>query len=252
MDPGRAGRVPRLAGRPVTPGPGEELAEQLGIALPELPAGIDGAVEHPQGPTRARARRRGRPTLTVLSLTGDVGRDGPGGRGGRRCRRLRPRRRCSRSSPTRRARQASRPRASSSAPIGPRQRLELKIGTPPQRDVMPDLTVTAAVLDGHRPTLPDFLRPGGTTVISVSAGYASAEQLARLAILAADGGQPVHGIFVANPGPTTRRSAATRTAAPGRRWSCHRRTAGPEVRHRIGAEPMTAESLRPLPRRDDP
>ena len=82
----------------------------------------------------------------------------------------------------------------------PRQRLELKIGTPPQRDVPPDLIVTAAVVDADRPTLSDFLRPGGTTVISVSAGYASAEQLARLAILAADAGQPVRGIFVANPG----------------------------------------------------
>jgi capsular polysaccharide biosynthesis protein len=82
----------------------------------------------------------------------------------------------------------------------PRQGLELKIGTPPQRDVMPDLTVTAAVVDAERPALPDFLRPGTTTVISVSAGHASAEQLARLAILAADRGQPVRGIFVANPG----------------------------------------------------
>jgi capsular polysaccharide biosynthesis protein len=82
----------------------------------------------------------------------------------------------------------------------PRQNLQVRVGIPPQRKVMPDLTVTAAVVDPARPTLPELFRPGGVVVLAVSAGQASAEELARVAILTADRGHPVRGLFVANPG----------------------------------------------------
>ncbi len=82
---------------------------------------------------------------------------------------------------------------------GPRPDLEVLIGDPPRRDAPPDLTVTAVVLDQGRPALPSSLA-GAVTVLAVSAGVATAEQLARVAIAAADNRQPLRGVFVANPG----------------------------------------------------
>ena len=51
---------------------------------------------------------------------------------------------------------------------GGRPGLEVHVGVPPDRDVMPDLTVTAIVLDTDSPKLPAD-RPLGDTVLSVSA-----------------------------------------------------------------------------------
>ena len=82
---------------------------------------------------------------------------------------------------------------------GPRPNLRVHCGAQSQWDGTPDLTLTAVVLDGDRPTLKKSRRPGTLTVLAVSAGFASAEQLARVAITAADGGEPVRGIMVANP-----------------------------------------------------
>lgn len=72
------------------------------------------------------------------------------------------------------------------------------MGEQAEREPAPDLTVTAVVVDRREPVLPEP-RPGTTTVLAVSAGAATADQLARVAIAAADGGQPLKGIFVANP-----------------------------------------------------
>ncbi len=86
---------------------------------------------------------------------------------------------------------------------GGRPGLEVHVGVPPDRDVMPDLTVTAIVLDTDSPQL-SAVRPRGDTVLSVSAGFASNEQLARVAILASGNGEILQGIFVANPVPGDR------------------------------------------------
>lgn len=80
----------------------------------------------------------------------------------------------------------------------PRPGLEVSVGEQAEREPAPDLTVTAVAVDRREPVLPEP-RPGTTTVLAVSAGAATADQLARVAIAAADGGQPLKGIFVANP-----------------------------------------------------
>lgn len=63
------------------------------------------------------------------------------------------------------------------------------------------LTVVVAVVDGQSPEVSQLI---GTTatVIAVSAGAATAEQLARVAASAAAGGHDIIGILVADPDPT--------------------------------------------------
>jgi capsular polysaccharide biosynthesis protein len=62
------------------------------------------------------------------------------------------------------------------------------------------LTVAVAALDGEAPQLPGL--PGtAATVLAVSAGGATAEQLARVAICAATRGRDIAGIIVADPDP---------------------------------------------------
>jgi hypothetical protein len=67
-------------------------------------------------------------------------------------------------------------------------------------DTMPSavLTVVVTVVDGDTPRIPDTMRTT-TTVIGVSAGTTTAEQLARTAVSAAVDGREIAGILVANP-----------------------------------------------------
>ncbi len=67
-------------------------------------------------------------------------------------------------------------------------------------DGRPDatLTVAVAVVDGQTPRTAEVMRTT-TTVLAVSAGAATAEQLARVAISAAADGRQIAGIFVADP-----------------------------------------------------
>jgi capsular polysaccharide biosynthesis protein len=79
------------------------------------------------------------------------------------------------------------------------------------------LTVAVAALDGKAPQLPGL--PGATaTVLAVSSGGATAEQLARVAICAATCGRDLAGIIVASPDPqdhtTGRAPDLTRPARP--------------------------------------
>ena len=69
-------------------------------------------------------------------------------------------------------------------------------------DVPPDaaLTVVVAVVDGRSPRIPDTMRTTAT-VLGVSAGVATAEQLARVAVSAAADGREITGILVADPEP---------------------------------------------------
>jgi capsular polysaccharide biosynthesis protein len=70
-------------------------------------------------------------------------------------------------------------------------------------DMHPDtaLVIVVAVVDGRAPKLPDLIRTNAT-VIGVSAGAATAEQLARAAVAAAADGREIPGILVADPEPT--------------------------------------------------
>jgi capsular polysaccharide biosynthesis protein len=60
------------------------------------------------------------------------------------------------------------------------------------------LTVLVAVVDSRAPRVPDTMRTT-TTVLGVSAGAATAEQLARVAMSAAADGREITGILVADP-----------------------------------------------------
>jgi len=72
-------------------------------------------------------------------------------------------------------------------------------------DMQPDgmLTVVVAVVDSQSPQVPDTVRTAAT-VLGVSAGAATAEQLARVAMSAAVSGRDIAGILVADPEPTDR------------------------------------------------
>jgi capsular polysaccharide biosynthesis protein len=63
------------------------------------------------------------------------------------------------------------------------------------------LVIVVAVVDGRAPKLTDPMRTNAT-VIGVSAGAATAEQLARAAVAATADGREVTGILVADPEPT--------------------------------------------------
>ncbi|MGH3220453.1 MAG: Wzz/FepE/Etk N-terminal domain-containing protein [Streptosporangiaceae bacterium] len=67
------------------------------------------------------------------------------------------------------------------------------------------LTVVTAVIDAGAPKMPDTLRTT-TTVIGVSAAAASADQLARAAVVADADGREITGILVADPDPADRTS----------------------------------------------
>jgi capsular polysaccharide biosynthesis protein len=79
------------------------------------------------------------------------------------------------------------------------------------------LTVVVAVVDGENPRVADTLR-AATTVLGVSAGAVTAEQLARAAVSAAADGRGVTGILLADPDPADRTSGRvpqlTRVAQP--------------------------------------
>jgi capsular polysaccharide biosynthesis protein len=62
------------------------------------------------------------------------------------------------------------------------------------------LVVVVGVVDGENPRVADTV-PANTTVLGVSAGAATAEQLARIATSAAIDGRDVSGVIVADPDP---------------------------------------------------
>jgi hypothetical protein len=62
------------------------------------------------------------------------------------------------------------------------------------------LTVFVAVVDGRTPQMPHTMRTS-TTLLGVSAGTATAEQIARVAVNAATDGRGIAGILVADPEP---------------------------------------------------
>jgi hypothetical protein len=68
---------------------------------------------------------------------------------------------------------------------------------------LPDapLTVVVTVVDAHAPRVADTMRVTAT-VLGVSAGVVTAEQLAQVAVSATRPGRPIAGILVADPDPT--------------------------------------------------
>jgi capsular polysaccharide biosynthesis protein len=72
-------------------------------------------------------------------------------------------------------------------------------------DTQPDvaLIIVVLVVDSRAPEIPDTMRTAAT-VIGVTTGVATAEQLARVAVAASVDGREISGILVANPDPTDR------------------------------------------------
>jgi len=68
----------------------------------------------------------------------------------------------------------------------------------PERVPGAGLIVVVSVVDGETPRVADTMRTTAT-VLGVSAGVATAEQLARVAVSAATDGRDITGIFVADP-----------------------------------------------------
>ncbi|HLK72742.1 MAG TPA: hypothetical protein VKU77_03735 [Streptosporangiaceae bacterium] len=76
--------------------------------------------------------------------------------------------------------------------------------------------VVVTVVDGQDPRIPDTTRTSAT-VLGVSAGKATAEQLAQAATAASVDGREIYGILVANPDPDDQTSGRIpRLTAPGR------------------------------------
>ena len=76
--------------------------------------------------------------------------------------------------------------------------------------------VVVAVVDGQDPRIPDTDRTSAT-VLGVSAGKATAEQLAQAATAASVDGREIYGILVANPDPDDQTSGRIpRLTRPGR------------------------------------
>jgi capsular polysaccharide biosynthesis protein len=106
------------------------------------------------------------------------------------------------------------PPASSKRPSG------LRVAVDSDDDIKPDVTFTVVVaaVDAQNPEVPDMARTAAT-VLGVSAGAATAEQLARVAMGAALLGRDIAGILVADPEPEDR----TTGRIPQLSRSAHRR-----------------------------
>jgi capsular polysaccharide biosynthesis protein len=91
------------------------------------------------------------------------------------------------------------PSASSKRPS--HLRVTVSDGGPAGRPPAAALTIVVAVVDGKTPQVADTMRTTAT-VLGVSAGAATAEQLARAALSAAAADRDIAGILVADPEPT--------------------------------------------------
>jgi capsular polysaccharide biosynthesis protein len=97
---------------------------------------------------------------------------------------------------------------------------------------LPDgtLTIAVVVVDADKPEMPDAMHTTAT-VIGVSSATATAEQLARVAVVAAADGHEISGILVADPEPTDRTSGRLpRHAPPVRRRQVRPRLVTTEIR----------------------
>jgi capsular polysaccharide biosynthesis protein len=94
------------------------------------------------------------------------------------------------------------------APASSKRPSQLRVAVHPGGDVLhgqPDavLTVVVSVVDSRSPRVPEMMRTTAT-VLGVSAGAVTAEQLARVAVNVAANGREINGILVADPEPTDR------------------------------------------------
>jgi hypothetical protein len=93
--------------------------------------------------------------------------------------------------------------ATSATPSQHRFKTRISVGARSDAAELPaaSLTVAVAVVDGRAPKVDQVMRTTAT-VLAVSAGAATAEQLARIAVCATTDGRDIAGILVADPDPT--------------------------------------------------
>jgi capsular polysaccharide biosynthesis protein len=93
--------------------------------------------------------------------------------------------------------------ATSATPSEHRSNTRISFGAYSDANELPAaaLTVAVAVVDGIAPKVDHVMRTTAT-VLAVSAGAATAEQLARIAVSASTDGRDIAGILVADPDPT--------------------------------------------------
>lgn len=107
--------------------------------------------------------------------------------------------------------------ACAAEPAGLSRRLRVGVrdrggAAPPEGTLM----VAAAVVDAQVPQVPGTM-PTTVTVLGVSAGVATAEQLARVAVSATSDGRQIAGILVADPDPADHTTGRFPDMAPLRR-----------------------------------
>jgi capsular polysaccharide biosynthesis protein len=84
-------------------------------------------------------------------------------------------------------------------PNRPMQLLTLDGENPDEVTDEAELAISVTAIQRNQPQLDDSARD--TTLLAVSSGFATVDDLARLALAAIDSGHPIDGIVVANPDP---------------------------------------------------
>ena len=112
----------------------------------------------------------------------------------------------------------ARPASGSSSQLG---HLQIAVADDESIDRLPgaELIIAVAVIDADKPEIAHTVRTTAT-VLGVSAAAATAEQMARAAVVAAADGREITGILIADPEPTDRSSGRIprpRPAQPARR-----------------------------------
>jgi len=123
-------------------------------------------------------------------------------------------------------------RAACAAPRSPKRAAQLTVAVVDDRDDVcwrqpgAQLTVVVAVVDGRSPRVADTLRTSAT-VLGISAGAATAAQVAGVAVSAADDRRQIDGILVADPDAADHTTGRVPQLARPRRRMPTRLTATP-------------------------
>lgn len=99
-------------------------------------------------------------------------------------------------------------------PNRPAQLLTLDAEAPDPTAAEVELVVSVSAVRRSEPQLDDTTP--GITLLAVSSGFATVDDLARLALAAVDSGHPIEGIVVANPDPDDSTTGGVSEASPHR------------------------------------